>query len=308
MKKLTVLLIALGLLLLVVRNNSQNPQSNEVEVQNQFENIEKQPATNRKIELSQKRKPFRIPPQNKVRKNKNVFLSNPLEIPYSSEETFLDPKEILYWTNKHRAKEGLEPLIANSTLSSVAQEKVSDMFDGDYFDHVSPQGIGPADLAKEFNYDYIMVGENLAKGNFHTNKKLVQAWMDSPGHRANIMKPGYRELGVAVGQTTDDRQEVWLAVQSFGTPKSLCPEPVGRDEIDSEKEEIEDLAETLKELRLELEDLQADRVEFSVIKEASDEYNELVREFNGRSKNLSNESKEFNRRVEKYNSCLTSYN
>ena len=161
------------------------------------------------------------------------FLPTPLSIAYTDSPTYLSVDGILRWTNRHRGSEDLGELKLNKTLNSVAAAKVADMFENDYFEHVSPDGVGPGDLAREFDYDFIIVGENLAKGNFKTDKKLVQAWMDSPGHRENIMKPNFSEIGIAVGQATDNGREVWLAVQSFGTPKRECGEPENPSQLDS---------------------------------------------------------------------------
>lgn len=131
---------------------------------------------------------------------------------------------VFVFTNKARADvSSLSLLVRNEMLDRVAQIKVDDMFGRQYFEHISPIGIGPADLAKTVGYAYVVVGENLALGDFENDEKLVDAWMGSPGHRANILNTHYREIGIAVGKGVYEGKETWLAVQSFGTPLSVCP-------------------------------------------------------------------------------------
>ena len=131
---------------------------------------------------------------------------------------------VLSETNRHRAIDGLPALTANATLDAAAQNKLDDMFARQYFDHVSPTGEGPADVVTDVNYQYIRVGENLALGNFDDDTDLVQAWMDSPGHRENILKQGFDEIGIAVGRGRFDGHTTWLAVQTFAKPLSACPD------------------------------------------------------------------------------------
>lgn len=131
---------------------------------------------------------------------------------------------VFAYTNIARAQNGtLPPLARNETLDRDAQIKLDDMFGRQYFEHISPTGVGPADLAKTVGYAYVIVGENLALGDFGSDEKLVDAWMNSPGHRANILNTHYREIGIAVGKGIFEGRETWLAVQSFGMPLSACP-------------------------------------------------------------------------------------
>jgi len=113
--------------------------------------------------------------------------------------------------------------------------QLDDIFEKQYFAHISPEGLGPSDLAEKSGYEYIMIAENLALGNFKDDNTLVNAWMDSPGHRANILNNRYTEIGVAVGkgffsESNENNKEeiateVWIAVQEFGLPLSSCPKP-----------------------------------------------------------------------------------
>jgi uncharacterized protein YkwD len=136
----------------------------------------------------------------------------------------LSVDKVIYYTNQNRKdNSALRALTENTDLDRSAEIKVKDMFAEQYFEHVSPSGVSVSDLANEAGYEYVTVGENLALGDFTTNKELVDAWMASPGHRANILNTKYTEIGVAVGRGTYKGQQVWLAVQHFGTPKSSCP-------------------------------------------------------------------------------------
>lgn len=98
-------------------------------------------------------------------------------------------------TNAERQKAGLAPLKANWQLSRVARYKSEDMRDLNYFSHTSPTYGSPFDMMKQFGISYRAAGENIAAGQ-QTAEAVVKAWMNSPGHRANILNPNYNEIGV----------------------------------------------------------------------------------------------------------------
>lgn len=98
--------------------------------------------------------------------------------------------------NRERAAYGLQPLRLNPRLSLAASDRVNDMFEKHYFDHVSPDGVDPFTWADKRGYDYTEIGENLAVG-YRTADDIVDSWMHSPAHRENILKPVYREIGIA---------------------------------------------------------------------------------------------------------------
>ena len=117
--------------------------------------------------------------------------------------TVLSQNDVIDLTNKARATYGSLPALKeNSKLDFSAEKKLQDMFMKQYFEHVSPSGIGVGDLANQISYEYIVIGENLALGNFKDDQALVDAWMASPAHRANILNKHYTEIGVAVGKGT----------------------------------------------------------------------------------------------------------
>ena len=98
--------------------------------------------------------------------------------------------------NRERAARGLEPLRINPRLSQAAGDRATDMFSKHYFQHVSPDGISPFSWAEKRGYAYHEIGENLALG-YRSADEVVDGWMHSPGHRANVLGD-YDEVGVAV--------------------------------------------------------------------------------------------------------------
>lgn len=124
-------------------------------------------------------------------------------------------EQLLADTNARRAEAGLSQLSLNGTLSQAAAGKAADMFANNYWAHNSPQGKTPWDFIVGAGYHYTLAGENLAK-NFDTSGGVVDAWMASPSHRANVLKPGYQEVGFAVVNGTLNGEQTTLVVQMFG--------------------------------------------------------------------------------------------
>ncbi|WP_129597922.1 CAP domain-containing protein [Anaerophilus nitritogenes] len=109
-------------------------------------------------------------------------------------------KEVVRLVNIEREKNGLKPLKENEELSRVARFKSDDMKDQGYFSHTSPTYGSPFDMMKNFGIKYSYAGENIAKGQ-RTPEEVVRAWMNSTGHRKNILNVNYTEIGV--GYTKD---------------------------------------------------------------------------------------------------------
>jgi uncharacterized protein YkwD len=161
-----------------------------------------------------------------VKPTKKIETPGPLRIvsDFINGGSNLSKDNVISLTNDHRTENGnLAPLKENIRLNMSAENKLQDMFDKQYFEHVSPKGLGVGDLGEKVGYDYILIGENLAMGNFNSDLALVDAWMASTGHRANILNEHYTEIGVAVGKGTFEGKSVWMAVQHFGTPRDACP-------------------------------------------------------------------------------------
>lgn len=107
--------------------------------------------------------------------------------------------EVLEIVNKERKANGLKPLTLNKELSNVATVKSQDMINKGYFDHTSPTYGSPLDMMKSFGISYKAAGENIAKDQ-KTPSEVMNSWMNSPGHRANIISPNFTELGVGVAK------------------------------------------------------------------------------------------------------------
>lgn len=120
-------------------------------------------------------------------------------------------------TNEQRTTKGLSALQYNEKLAVAAQKKAQDMFAKNYWAHFAPDGTTPWSFMLSSDYQYEFAGENLAK-NFIFSQAVVEAWMDSPSHRENILRGDYTEVGYAVVNGVLNGEETTLVVQMFGKP------------------------------------------------------------------------------------------
>jgi len=142
--------------------------------------------------------------------------------------------DVILETNNQRRLNGLAPLSENSKLNAAADYKMRDMFARQYissgalfvginpkgFNHRAPDGTsGIEELLPKFGYQYSLAGENLAMGDFKNAVEIVALWMNSPGHRANILRPEFKEIGVATGYDYFSSRKTIIVVQIFGTPR-----------------------------------------------------------------------------------------
>ncbi|MFT9816476.1 CAP domain-containing protein [Lysinibacillus sp. NPDC056185] len=104
-------------------------------------------------------------------------------------------QEVVKLTNAERTKAGLAPFKTDDQLMAAAREKSQDMQSKNYFSHTSPTFGSPFDRMKALGITYKSAGENIAQGQ-RTPQEVVQAWMDSPGHRANILNEKFTHIGV----------------------------------------------------------------------------------------------------------------
>ena len=239
---------------------------------------------------------------------KTINAPGPLRLPIQSvapSSSALTASGVITLTNVERAQNGgLPALKENQILDYDAQLKMNDMFTKQYFEHVSPTGVGPSDLADKVGYSYIIIGENLALGDFLSNQDLLTAWMNSPGHRANILNPHYQEIGVAVGKGMYDGENTWIAVQSFGTPRSACPI------IDSQlKAQIDANNVTIANLKTEL-DAEKAQIDGSFPGDPSyntyvNEYNAIVPQYNGLVETNKINVINYNNEVHAFNDCIS---
>lgn len=159
----------------------------------------------------------------------NLFVTiSPSVLGYASNIT---PEKVVELTNSKRTERGLGVLRTNGQLNEVALRKAGDMFAFNYWAHTSPSGRDPWSFFQDVGYKYVYAGENLAR-DFMDSGSAVEAWMNSPTHRDNLLNPKYTEIGVAVVNGTLKGTETTLIVQVFGTPqpstvaaRSAMPQP-----------------------------------------------------------------------------------
>jgi hypothetical protein len=127
------------------------------------------------------------------------------------------PAALVDLTNDERDSEGLTTLTRSARLDAAAQLKADNMAAEGYFSHDSPTGVTPWHWFNEVGYEYAYAGENLAV-HFSDSEDVVTAWMNSPGHRANIMNGRYSEIGIGTAKGTYKGSPTVFVVQLFGTP------------------------------------------------------------------------------------------
>jgi hypothetical protein len=125
------------------------------------------------------------------------------------------PEEIIVQTNESRAQSGLSELKENKKLDLAALDKAQDMLKNGYFAHFSPNNKSPWDFIIVSGYNYNYAGENLAIG-YIDRVELMQAWLNSPTHKANILNKDFTEIGVAVLKGKFKGEENTVVVQMFG--------------------------------------------------------------------------------------------
>jgi uncharacterized protein YkwD len=139
--------------------------------------------------------------------------------------TAISQQEVIRLTNEQRAANGVGQLTENALLDRSAMAKAQNMFAEDYWAHYAPSGKSPWYWFDQAGYSYTLAGENLAR-DFDTSAGVINGWMNSPSHRANMLAPGYKDIGIAVLNGTLEGQQTTLVVQHFGTPVTLAPASV----------------------------------------------------------------------------------
>ncbi len=132
------------------------------------------------------------------------------------------PAVLVALTNDDRSSAGLNQLTTNPVLEDAARMKAEHMAENEYFAHVSPDGLDPWYWFYRAGYQFVDAGENLAV-NFSDSDDVNQAWLDSPGHRANIMNGKFTEIGIAAVKGTYKGKNTVYVVQLFGTPMAKAP-------------------------------------------------------------------------------------
>jgi len=108
-------------------------------------------------------------------------------------------QEVVNLVNAERKKMGLAPVKLNTDLSYMAKVKAEEMRDSNYFSHQSPIYGSPFEMMNSFGISYSYAGENIAAGQ-KTPEEVMKGWMNSPGHRANILNENYTEIGVGLAK------------------------------------------------------------------------------------------------------------
>ena len=208
-------------------------------------------------------------------------------------------------TNLQRQENGnLPPLARNRTLDEIATLRLDDMFKNQYFAHVSPASSSALTVAKRVGDNYIALGENLALGDFEGDSGVVDAWMHSPGHRANILNTHYTEIGVAVGGGMLLGEDGWLAVQVFGRPASDCPIPDAslKSTLNTSQTELSQMQTRLQTLQSEMNAMQPQNG--PDYNQAVDAYNALAAQYNALVSQMKSETARYNAEVGAYNECI----
>jgi uncharacterized YkwD family protein len=118
-------------------------------------------------------------------------------------------QQVIDLTNAQRSKNGLPALKADSQLNGVAQKKSVDMQQNNYFSHTSPTYGSPFDMMRDFGVTYKSAGENIAKGQ-RTPQEVVTAWMNSEGHRKNILSKNFTHIGVGFEKTGNHWTQMFI--------------------------------------------------------------------------------------------------
>lgn len=241
---------------------------------------------------------------------KEVNIPPPLVAPKTAPATasksltpLLDASGTIKWTNVQRKDNGLATLVESSVLDDIAALRLEDMFKNQYFAHVSPASSSAESVAEEVGYDYISLGENLAMGNFGSDEKLVEAWMSSLGHRANILNTHYQEIGVAVKSGIFKGESTWIAVQIFGKPASACPtvDKALRLKIDSAESQLDAWQATLDSMQ---SDIQSTPPRNPAYNSKVDAYNNLADQYNALLLQTKPEIADYNNQVTALNKCI----
>lgn len=135
-------------------------------------------------------------------------------------KTDISAQRLLDLTNIIRKQQGLSELSLNEKLSNAAFAKGENMFAKNYWAHNAPDGTTPWYFIRQVQYDYVYAGENLARG-FTNSDAIVEAWMESPTHKENMLSPNYQDVGFAVLEGKLMNEQTTLVVEMFGNTESI---------------------------------------------------------------------------------------
>jgi len=236
-----------------------------------------------------------------------VSLHNQIEELVTENDNYNSDSLILKYTNIERGSASLNSLQANKLLDHIASLRVDDLFTNQYFEHDSPDNKSVTDLAKSTGYAYLLIGENLALGNFEDDRGIVSAWMESPGHKANILNENYKELGISVKKGVYKGDETTIAVQVFGTPLAACAKPNQNTKnlIDTSSLSIKQKQAEAMVMYDNLNNLKnIPGIDGTYYNQKIQEYNYFAKKVNDAVLALKSLVDYYNLEVSKYNSCI----
>ncbi len=274
-------------------------------------------------ELSPESSPSRtVPPETHPKETPPA--SPPLAAPSYMPSRLTRPGVIALTNNARAEIAGLPPLEENERLNAVASARLQDMLDKGYFAHLSPTGESASDVAQKVGYQYKIIAENIAKGQFTEDQKMVNGWLQSPGHRANLLSPEVTDIGVALGTDKVNGQEIWIGVQVFGLPslpvassatgRDSCSRPSAglKETIEQGKADLFQASTSLVSMQEELEKLKKEletpgRAGYRD-RSLLNEYNNKVRIFNAIAEQARVKKSTVEGMIEAYNADVTKYN
>lgn len=184
--------------------SSKYPHSQFIQ-QGQWKFVTIQPGQQQPNVVNQ---PQQTPTQNQNKTAPTTQTPAPKTTPAAGAISSVESK-VIELTNAERRKAGLPALQADTKLSNVAREKSRDMQQKGYFSHQSPTYGSPFDMMRDFGITYQSAGENIAKGQ-RTPEEVVQAWMNSEGHRKNILSGNYSHIGVGYAETGNHWTQMFI--------------------------------------------------------------------------------------------------
>jgi uncharacterized YkwD family protein/spore coat assembly protein SafA len=135
-----------------------------------------------------------------IKNSSQIRVGQKITIPNADSVTKLE-NQVIVLVNQERAKRGLQTLTQNWQLCRVARYKSQDMVSKNYFGHTSPTYGSPFAMMESFGIHFSAAGENIAMGQ-QSPQAVMTAWMNSPGHKANILSPAYTQIGVGVAKNS----------------------------------------------------------------------------------------------------------
>ncbi len=211
---------------------------------------------------------------------------------------------IIVATNAERVAHSESTLKESAKLDASAKVKANDILARQYFEHTSPDGKTVSDLVGAQGYRYIKIGENLALGDFKSDTDVVTAWMNSPGHRANILDAAFTEIGVGVAYGSYQGRMVYVAVQHFGRPIEACPtiDATLKAKVDAGQADLAALSGYLENLKKAIDE---GRAQGKNMDDMVTIYNQTLERYQAEYKIVESERIQYNAEVAAFNACAS---